>query len=168
MGLMTKLFGGRVSTDAPGQLATGGSGQLAIGTDKALATTDSSAITPANVDFSSVRSVPVVQKPRYFNKQEADALATVAKQKAKMAQHAQQAYKSLRSIDSSDTEVHTSHRRYQSRLAKNEIGKLKANAQLAKDLHGLRPQYAEIHQQVETANVAAVNAIAAIRQTYGS
>ncbi len=130
--------------------------------------TDNQAITPTNVDFSSIRSVPLVGKPRYFNKQESQALATLAKQKAVMADEARKAYRSLRSIDSSDTQVHQVHRGYQSRLAKNEVQKLKANAQLAQDLHATRPAYNEIHQQVESANNAAVNAIAAIRQTYGS
>jgi hypothetical protein len=168
MGLMSKLFGGKVNTEAPGQLANGNKGELAIGVDKALAQTDSSAITPHNVSFESIRSVPVVEKPRYFNKQEADSLAILAKQKRVMASCAKTAYKALKSIDNSDTEVHSTHRRYQSKLARNEVNKLQANAQLAKDMHGLRPAYSEMHSSVETANVAAVNAINAIRQSYGS
>jgi hypothetical protein len=165
MGLMTKLFGGKLAVGNQG--ANDGLTHN-IDKNRALAATDNQAITPTNVDFGSIRSVPVVGKPRYFNKQEADALATLAKQKAEMAEHARKAYKSLRSVDSSDTEVHTTHRQYQSRIAKNEVRKLQANAQLAKDLHGLRPAYSELHQQVECANVAAVNAIAAIKQSYGS
>jgi hypothetical protein len=168
MGLMSKLFGSKVSADTPGQLTDSSNGELAIGTDKALKATDSSAINPTNVDFTSIRSVPTVTAPRYFSKAESQALATLAKQKVVMAEEAQKAYKALRSIDSSDTNVHTSHRRYQSRLAKNEVHKLQANAKLAEDMHGLRPAYSEMHQKVENANVAAVNAINAIKQTYGS
>jgi hypothetical protein len=165
MGLMSRIFGGGLSTG--NQSANDGLSHN-IDKNRALANTDSAVPSPTNADFSSIRSVPVIQKPRYFSKQEADALAILAKQKREMAEHAQKAYKSLRSVDASDTEVHTTHRQYQSRIAKNEVRKLQANAQLAKDLHGLRPAYAETHQQVESANVAAVNAIAAIRQTYGS
>jgi hypothetical protein len=168
MGLMTKLFGGKLadSTEVGGQLANDGT-QHALDKNKVLANTNRAVPSPTNADFSSIRSIPVITAPRYFNKQEAQALAILAKQKAVMADEARKAYRSLRSIDSSDTQVHQVHRGYQSRLAKNEVHKLKANAQLAKDLHNTRPAYNEMHQQVESANVAAVNAIAAIKQTYG-
>ncbi len=165
MGLMTKLFGGKL---AVGNQGVNDGLTHNIDKNRALAATDNQAITPTNVDFGSIRSVPVVGKPRYFNKQESQALATLAKQKAVLADEARKAYRSLRSIDSSDTQVHQVHRGYQSRLAKNEVQKLKANAQLAQDLHATRPAYNEMHQQVESANVAAVNAIASIRATYGS
>ena len=174
MGLMSKLFGSKVSSDTPGQLAKSGNGQLAndgshnLDANKVLATTDSAVPTPTNADFSSIRSAPVVTKPRYFTKQEAEALKAMAREKRIMAEASRTAYQALRNIDTSDTEVHTVHRRYQGKIARNELHKQQANAELAKKLHGLRPGYSELHSQVETANQAATAAINAIRNSYGS
>ncbi|MGB3206458.1 MAG: hypothetical protein WBB28_15840 [Crinalium sp.] len=174
MGLMSKLFGGKVNTDAPGQLANGGNGQLAnngshnLDANKVLATTDSAVPTPTNADFSSIRSAPVLTKPKYFTKQEAEALKSLAKEKRIMAEASRGAYNALKNIDNADTEVHGLHRRYQGKIARNELEKQQSNAELAKKLHNLRPGYAELHSQVETANVAATNAINAIRNSYGS
>ena len=174
MGLMSKLFGSKVSTDAPGQLANGGNGQLAnngshnLDTNKVLAATDSAVPTPTNADFSSIRTAPVVTKPRYFTRQEAEALKALSKEKRIMADASRTAYNALKNIDNADTEVHTTHRRYQGKIARNELEKQQSNAELAKKLHNLRPGYAELHSQVETANVAAANAINAIKNSYGS
>lgn len=162
MGFMTKIFGN-------GKLAAGNSSTEEHKIDKAgtLAHTDSSAVSPQNADFSSIRSVPVVPAPRYFTVNETNALQLMAKQKREQAQLAQTAYRALRSIDSSDTEVHQTHRKYQTRLAKNELTKIQANAHLAEQLHGLRPEYEKLNQRVETADRSASDAINAIRQTYG-
>lgn len=174
MGLMSKLFGSKVSTDTPGQLANGGNGQLAnngshnLDTNKVLATTDSAVPTPMNADFSSIRTAPVVTKPRYFTKQEAEALKALSREKRIMAEASRTAYNALKNIDNADTEVHTTHRRYQGKIARNELEKQQANAELAKKLHNLRPGYSELHSQVETANQAATAAINAIRNSYGS
>ena len=174
MGLMSKLFGSKVSTDTPGQLANGSSGQVAnngghnLDTNKVLAATDSTVPTPMNADFSSIRTAPVLTKPKYFTKQEAEALKALSKEKRIMAEASRTAYAALRSVDSSDTEVHGLHRRYQGKIARNELERKQADAGLAKTLHGQRPDYAELHSQVETANVAAANAINAIRNSYGS
>jgi hypothetical protein len=174
MGLMSKLFGGKVSTDTPGQLEAGSNGHLAnngahnLDTNKVLATTDSAVPTPMNADFSSIRTAPVVTKPRYFTKQEAEALKALSKEKRIMASASRTAYNALKNIDNSDTEVHGLHRRYQGKVARNELSKKQADAGLAKKLHNQRPGYAELHSEVETANVAAAAAINAIRQSYGS
>ena len=153
------------STEAGGQLANNGAHNL--DTNKVLAATDPAAISPTNADFSSVRTAPVVQKPRYFNKAEADALAILAKQKRVESEAAIKAYKSLKSIEDSDTTVHTTHRRYQSKVARTELEKKQADAQLAKNLHALRPEYATLHSEVKSAEVNAANAINAIKQSYG-
>ena len=83
MGLLSRLTRKKLdaSTEAGGQLAANDGTNHNLATSKVLAATDSAVPTPTNADFSSVRSVPVVQKPRYFNKAEADALAILAKQK---------------------------------------------------------------------------------------
>ncbi len=169
MGLLSLMTRGKLgaSTASGGQLAANDGSSHNLATNKVLGATDALVPSPTNADFSSVRSVPVVQGPRYFNKAEADALAILAKQKRIQAEASVKAYKSLKSIDGSDVEVHTTHRRYQSKIARNEVEKLHANAQLASELHGLRPQYAQLHSEVKSAEVNASNAIAAIKQSYG-
>ena len=167
MGLMSKLFGGKVNTEAPGQLANSNKGELAIGADKALAATDSSAINPHNVDFSSIRTAPVVPKPRYFTATEAGALQNLATQKREMTEHTKKAYKALKSVDTSDRVVHQLHRGYQGKVAQNEVARLKSNTQLAEQMHSSRPDYAQMHQRVEVADKTAVDAIAKIKESYG-
>ncbi len=169
MGLLSRLTRKKLdaSTEAGGQLAANDGTNHNLATNRVLAATDSSVPTPTNADFSSVRTAPVVQKPRYFNKAEADALAILAKQKRVEAEASVKAYKSLKSIEDSDTTVHTTHRRYQSKVARTELEKKQADAQFAKDMHGLRPRYAELHSEVKSAEVNAANAINAIKQSYG-
>jgi hypothetical protein len=163
MGFMTKIFGGKMTAVGNGE--TGGH---VISKGGALANTDSSVPSPHNADFSSIRSAPVVPKPRYFSINEANALQALAKEKRERAEITRQAYKSLKSIDSSDTEVHEVHRGYQTKLAKNEVVKLQANTRYAEQLHALRPEYEKMGQRIETADRSASDAINAIRQTYGA
>jgi hypothetical protein len=162
MGFMTKVFGSKI---APTNTSTDSHN---INKGHARGNTDSAVRSPQNADFSSIRSVPVVTQPRYFTATETGALQNLAKQKREQAQLAQSAYRALRSIDNADTEVHETHRRYQGRLARNEVSKLQANAKLAEQLHGLRPEYERLGQRVETADRNASDAINAIRQTYGA
>jgi hypothetical protein len=161
MGFMTKLFGGKV------QNAQAATPSHNINQNAALAHTDPNVPSPQHADFSSIRSVPVVQQPRYFNTSEAQALQTLAQEKSKMAEETVKAYRALRRIDTSDTEVHKTHRQYQGRLAKNEAEKLAANAKLAEQLHAQRSQYQELQSRVAVANQAAVNRINSIRNSYG-
>jgi hypothetical protein len=160
MGIMSKLFGSVTNSNA----ATPAHG---INKDSVLAHTDQNVPSPQRADFSSLRTVPVVPSPRYFNAQETAALQALAQEKTKMAKQATKAYRALRSIDSSDTQVHETHRQYQGRLAKNEAKKLASNAKLAEQLHAQRSYYKELESRVETANQAAVERINAIRNSYG-
>jgi hypothetical protein len=165
LNLITRRKNLNASTQDGGQLANNGGHNL--DTNRVLAQTDKGVITPTNADFSSVRTAPVVATPRYFNKAEADALAILAKQKRVEAEASTKAYKSLKSLEDSDTTVHTTHRRYQSKVARTELERKQADVQLAKDLHGVRPRYAELHSEVKSAEVNATNAINAIKQSYG-
>lgn len=169
MGLLSRLTGKKlgISTEKGGELAANDGTNHNLAASKVLAATDSAIVSPTNADFSSVRTAPVVTAPRYFNKAEADALAILAKQKRIEAEAAKKAYKSLKSLENSDTEVHCTHRTYQSKVARAELEKQKSNAQLAKDLHAIRPAYAELHSEVKSAETNAANAINAIKQSYG-
>ncbi|MEG5032811.1 hypothetical protein [Microcoleus sp. AT3-D2] len=67
---MTRLFGGE-SSDA-----------ISSKSEKLTAPTDASVITPLNPgNFASIRTSPVVDAPRYFDKEEADKLKELAKEK---------------------------------------------------------------------------------------
>jgi len=165
MGLMSKIFGGKLATgngEAGGNL----SGHN-IDKGSALAPTGKGVPSPHNADFSSIRSAPVVEKPTYFDARTAAALEALAMQREAMAKSSKKAYRALKRVDHADTDVHCTHRKYQGVLAENEVAKLQSNARLAEKLHGMRPEYERMGQRVETANHAAAAAIAAIRASYG-
>jgi hypothetical protein len=152
MGTMTRLFGGEAS-DA-----------ISSKSDKLTAPTDGSVITPLNPgNFTSIRTTPVVDAPRYFGKEEADAMKKLAKEKTEGARHAKKAYKSLIQIEEADAKVHKSHRKYEGAVATNELTKKKADVGLAKKLHGLRPGYARLGIGLEKAENRATERIEAIK-----
>ncbi|MEG4447125.1 hypothetical protein QUB49_36245 [Microcoleus sp. AT9_B4] len=152
MGTMTRLFGGE-SSDA-----------ISSKSDKLTAATDASVITPLNPGtFASIRTSPVVDVPRYFDKEEADRLKQLAKEKTENARHAKKAYKSLGQIEEADAKVHKAHRKYEGAVATNELTKKKADVGLAKTLHGLRPGYARLGVGLEKAENRAAERIEAIK-----
>jgi hypothetical protein len=78
MSLQLRLFGG--GQTAAGKLPATNDGNHAIDKSNVLAQTDAGVITPNTPgNFSSIRSVPVVPDPRYFTKEEADAMKGLAK-----------------------------------------------------------------------------------------
>lgn len=163
MGLMSRIFGGKLA-------ANNEAGNVGHNLNKSsvLANTDSAVPTPQNADFSSIRTAPVVPKPRYFTAVEAGALQNLAAQKREQVEHTKKAYKALKGVDTSDRVVHQLHRGYQSKVAQNEVAKLKSNAELAEHLHALRPEYERLNQRVDVADRNASDAINSIRQSYGA
>jgi hypothetical protein len=152
MGTMTRLFGGE-SSDV-----------ISSKSDKLTAPTDASVITPLNPGkFTSIRTSPVVDAPRYFDKEEADKLKELAKEKTEGARYAKKAYKSLGQIEEADAKVHKAHRKYEGAVATNELTKKKADVGLAKTLHGLRPGYARLGVGLEKAENRATERIEAIK-----
>jgi len=152
MGTMTRLFGGEVN-DA-----------ISSKSEKLTAPTDASVITPLNPgNFASIRTSPVVDAPRYFTEEEADAMKKLAKEKTEGARHAKKAYKSLGQIEEADAKVHKAHRKYEGTVATNELTKKKADVGLAKKLHGLRPGYARLGIGLEKAENLATERIEAIK-----
>ncbi|MEG4962139.1 hypothetical protein [Microcoleus sp. K4-B3] len=149
---MTRLFGGD-SSDA-----------ISHKSDKLMAPTDASVITPLNPgNFASIRTTPVVDAPRYFTKEEADAMKKLAKEKTENARHAKKSYKSLGQIEEADAKVHKAHRGYEKVVATGELTKKKADVGLAKHLHGLRPGYARLGIGLEKAENRATERIEAIK-----
>jgi hypothetical protein len=152
MGTMTRLFGGE------------GSDAISSKNEKLSAPTDASVITPLNPGtFASIRTSPVVDAPRYFDKEEADKLKELAKEKTESARYAKKAYKSLTQIEEADAKVHKVHRKYEGAIATNELTKKKADVGLAKTLHGLRPGYARLGMGLEKAENRATERIEAIK-----
>jgi len=161
MSLQLRLFGG-------GQSATSGlavaNGNHAIDKSKVLARTDAAAITPTNPgNFGSIRSVPVVPEPRYFSKDEADAVKDLAKEKTEGAKNSKRAYKALGKIEAADATVHKEHRKYEGVVADQELKKVRANSGLAKKLHALRPGYARLGLGIDKADSDARTRIDAIK-----
>jgi hypothetical protein len=59
--------------------------------------------------------------------------------------------------------VHKEHRKYECAVAENELGKKRADAGLAKKLHGLRPGYARLGLGIDKADSDARTRIDAIK-----
>ena len=151
MSLQLRLFGGGQSTD--GKLSASNDGSHALDKSKVLAQTDAGVITPNTPgNFSSIRSVPVVPAPRYFTKEEADAMKGLAKEKTDGARQSKRAYKALTLIEAADKTVHQQHRKYESAVSVNELGKKRADVGLAKKLHGMRPGYARLGLGIDKAD----------------
>ena len=150
MSLQLRLFGS-------GQTAVGkisiNDGNHALDKSKVLAQTDAGVITPNTPgNFPSVRSVPVVPDPRYFDREQVDKLKELAKEKTNGARQSQRAYKSLAKIEAADKTVHKEHRKYEGAVAENELGKKRADVGLAKKLHGIRPGYARLGLGIDKAD----------------
>jgi hypothetical protein len=162
MSLQLRLFGGGKS-DA-GNLAATNDGGHAIDKSKVLAATAPGVISPTNPgNFSSIRSAPVVPDPRYFDREQADKLKELAKEKSDGARQSKRAYKALGKIEEADKTVHKAHRQYEGTVAENELGKKRADTGLAKKLHGLRPGYARLGLGIDKADSDARTRIDAIK-----
>jgi hypothetical protein len=150
MSLQLRLFGGK--SDA-GKVTTNNDGNHALDKSKVLASTDKTVITPLTPgNFGSVRTVPVVPAPRYFTKEEADAMKGLAKEKTDGARQSKRAYKSLAKIEVADKTVHKEHRKYEGAVSVNELGKKRADTGLAKKLHSMRPGYARLGLGIDKAD----------------
>ena len=162
MSLQLRLFGGG-NSDA-GKLSTTNDGNHAIDKSRVLAQTGPGVITPNTPgNFGSIRSVPVVPEPRYFDREQADRLKELAKEKTDGARQSKRAYKALGKIEEADATVHKEHRKYEGVVAENELKKVRGNASLAKKLHALRPGYARLGMGIDKAENDARTRIDAIK-----
>jgi hypothetical protein len=93
-----------------------------------------------------------VPAPRYFTKEEADAMKGLAKEKTDGARQSKRAYKALTLIEAADKTVHQQHRKYEGVVAENELGKKRSDAGLAKKLHSMRPGYARLGFGIDKAD----------------
>ncbi|MEG4416561.1 hypothetical protein Q5692_38025, partial [Microcoleus sp. C2C3] len=126
MSLQLRLFGGGQAAAA--KFSATNDGNHAIDKSKVLAQTDAAVITPNTPgNFSSVRSVPVVPDPRYFDREQAGKLKELAKEKTDGARQSKRAYKALTKIEAADKTVHQQHRKYEGAVAENELGKKRAD-----------------------------------------
>jgi hypothetical protein len=161
MSLQLRLFSGNSNA---GKINSSNDGNHAIDKSKVLTATDVGVITPKTPgNFSSISSVPVVLDPRYFTKEEADAMKGLAKEKTDGARQSKRAYKSLAKIEAADKTVHKEHRKYEGAVAENELGKKRSDAGLAEKLHGLRPGYARLGLGIDKADSDARTRIDAIK-----
>jgi hypothetical protein len=162
MSLQLRLFGG--GKPAAGKLLASNDGSHAIDKSKVLTQTDAGVITPKTPgNFSSIRSVPVVPDPRYFDREQADKLKELAKERTDGARQSKRAYKSLAKIEVADKTVHKEHRKYEGAVAENELGKKRSDAGLAKKLHSMRPGYARLGLGIDKADSDARTRIDAIK-----
>ena len=162
MSLQLRLFGG--SQSAVSRDSAINSDSHAIDKSKVLAQTDAGVITPKTPgNFSSIRSAPLVPDPRYFDREQADKLKELAKEKTDGARQSKRAYKALTKIEAADKTVHKEHRKYEVAVAQNELGKKRADVGLAKKLHSMRPGYARLGLGIDKADSDARTRIDEIR-----
>lgn len=166
MGIMSLVFGCQNCQPSTSSTSSG-SGDHQINKDRVLAPTDLSVPTPMTPgSLESIRSVPVLESPRYFSPEEADALKKLAKEKKRNAAASVDAYAAMRKIENADLVVHSEHRRYQRKLATNEAEKKAADVRYGNRLHGLRKRYAELNASLESAEKKANDRVAAIKASY--
>jgi hypothetical protein len=165
MSLQLRLFGGGGNATAKnGDSLVVNDGSHSIDKSKVLASTDEQALSPMNPgNFASIRSVPVVESPRYADKEEAKAMKKLATECESGAKYAKQMYGALSRIDKADTKVHKAHYQYKGVVAGNELRKVKATTTYAKGLHGLREGYAKQDMRLDNADNKARTAIDAIK-----
>lgn len=150
MSLQLRLFGG--GNSAAGKLASTNDDNHSIDKSRVLAASAAGVISPTNPgNFGSIRTAPVVPEPRYFSKDEADAVKELAKEKTEGARNSKRAYKALGKIEAADAVVHKEHRKYEGAVADQELKKVRSNAGLAKKLHALRPGYARLGMGIDKA-----------------
>ena len=165
MGVFNFLTGGRARGGSFDRPSAPGSKGGAIAHDRALAPTTPNAITPGNPgNFSTIRSVPVLQQPRYFSREEANALKQLATQKRQQLTSTKSAYKSLKQAVKADATVHAEHREYETVEGRAELKKKRADGRHLKAMHALRPGYAGIVDSVAVASDRAALQIEADRQ----
>lgn len=144
MGILARITSAAKSSNKSNEssLCSGGHG---IDKNRVLAPTDPDVINPMNAGtWETVRSSPINDTPRYYTKEEADALKAFATQKKQEARQAKRAYKSLQTLEESDAQVHSQHRKYIKSVATNELTKKRSDASTARHLHTLRPEYARL------------------------
>lgn len=145
MGILARITSAAKSSSNKSNESSLSSGGHGIDKNRVLSPTDPTVINPVNAGtWETVRSAPVNDTPRYFNKAEADALKQFSKQKTEEARQAKRAYKSLKTLEQSDAQVHTAHRNYIKGVADSELTKKRADASAARHLHTLRPEYARL------------------------
>ncbi|MEG4011709.1 MULTISPECIES: hypothetical protein [unclassified Microcoleus] len=166
MGLMQKLLSGgsnQAATQSGGGIVHDGT--HAIDKNKVMAATSADAISPLNPGkfAAGERSVPIIQKPRYFTEEEADAMKELAKQKTEGARQSKRGYEAAGKIEEADAKVHKYHRKYEGVVADNELVKKRADARLGKHLHAQRPAYARLGMSLDQAASNAETRIGEIR-----
>lgn len=162
MSLQLRLFGG--GQTAASKLTASNDGGHAIDKSKVLASTGAGVITPLNPgNFGSIRTAPVVPNPTYFDREQADRLKELAKEKTDGARQSKRAYKALGKIEEADATVHKEHRKYEGVVAEEELKKVRSNTGLAKKLHALRPGYARLGLGIDKADSDARTRIDAIK-----
>lgn len=166
MGLMNSIFNsGDKSTEKSGGGVIVHDGTHAIDKSVVMRATSGAAISPLNPGKFAAgdRSVPIIEKPRYFTEEEADAMKQLAKEKREGAKQSKRGYEAAGNIEESDAKVHKYHRKYEGVVADNELTKKRADVRLGKHLHNQRPAYARLGMSLDQAATNAETRIGEIK-----
>lgn len=162
MGIFNALMG--ISDNSGGGSLSSADGGHNIQKSVVLQATDATVFSPKNPgNFQSIRSAPVLQAPRYFSAEEAQALSEKAREAKDGVRYTKKAIKALTKIDDCDRKIHNNYyRKYAPKIASNELSKLRGSTSYAKHLHALRPGYAKLGVGLDQAENKAEMAIANI------
>ena len=161
MSVLTRFFGG-----GPTDLTKG---NHTLSRSTALAPTNAQAISPVkppNWADTNVRTVPIVPKYRSMTYNEAEALTAEAIQRESESRNWHTAMDAMEKMEKFDEKDHKRFRGYLGVVATTELGKLRANSDLAQKLHSLRPGYASASHGIESAEIQASRQITELTNKY--
>ena len=167
MGFLSNILGNPTPEKSGGGSNAALTGGHNINAGNALRQTDPGVFSPTNPgNFDSIRTAPVLQGPRYFTQEEAQALRSKARETSDGVRYTKTALKALNKIDTNDRKVHNAfYRKYAPKIADNELSKLRATGSYVKHLHSQRPGYAALNQSVQQAEIKADQAVNSIRES---
>lgn len=161
MSVLANLFGGGPTSTTRGEHTISQAGALAQTTPHAITPTS-----PPNWSGTNVRNIPVIPKYRPYAWAEAEAMSTQAVQRETESRNFHTVVEAAEKIEQLDAKDHQRFRKYQGVVANEELNKLKGNAKLGEKLHQLRPGYAGLSHQLESAEMTAGRQIQELTNKY--
>jgi hypothetical protein len=139
-------------------------GGHAISANLASARTHHQALdTYAPSNWASIRSAQRIQAPTYATQEDVEVARQLEAQTRQQLRNAESMYKSLANVDGNDLALHQTHRKYETRLLKNETKRRTANAKHAVAAHRERPKLAAAHASIEFAEALYNNQVGQVQ-----
>lgn len=135
-----------------------------INSDLAVARTHHDALDTYNPgNFASIRSAQRIQAPTYATAEDVEVARQLATQTREQLKNSEKMYKHLANVDGNDLALHQTHRRYETRLGKNETKRRISNAKHAVAMHRERPKIAAAKASIDFADASYGNQVAQVQ-----